>query len=243
MKFSLMFVAVFLCSTIFAGTYQETKNLSLPAENISHLKIDCGAGFLKVQGDPNLTEIQVTAEIELRNVDRDKAPKILDKYLDLSLKKHGSRAILISDFDHSGSFFSALFGDHPQITIDLTVKVPQKLGINIDDGSGFIEVSQTNGDLEIDDGSGDLTIRNAVGDIEIDDGSGGILIKDITGKVEIDDGSGEINISGIKGDVRVDDGSGSIIIDDVDGNVIIEDDGSGGVHIANVTGKVIRRDQ
>lgn len=243
MKIYILTAIVVLFSTGIAGTYQETRNLSLPAENISHLKIDCGAGFLKVQGDPDLTEIQVTAEIELRNVDRDKAPKILDKYLDLSLRKHGSSAILISDFDHSGSFFSALFGDHSQITIDLTVKVPQKLGIDVDDGSGFIEISQTNGDLEIDDGSGDLTIRNAVGDIEIDDGSGGILIKDITGKVEIDDGSGEINISGIKGDVRVDDGSGSIIIDDVDGNVIIEDDGSGGVHIANVTGKIIRRDQ
>jgi hypothetical protein len=243
MKIYVLAAIVVLFSTGFSGTYHETKNLSLPAEAISELRIDCGAGFLKVQGDPDLKEIQVNAEIELRNVDRDDANKILDKYLELTLRKHGRRAILRSDFEHSGSFFSGLFGDRPQITIDLTVKIPQQMDLNIDDGSGFMEINNTRGNLEIDDGSGELTVKNVTGNVEIDDGSGEITIRDIDGDVQVDDGSGEINIRKVVGTVRVDDGSGSIIIDDVEGDVIIEDDGSGGVHIANVSGKVIRRDQ
>ncbi len=243
MKIYILTAIVVLFSTGISGTYRETKNLSLPAEDISQLRIDCGAGFLKVQGDPGLKEIQVTADIELRNVDRDEAAKILDKYLELTLRKQGRRGILRSDFEHSNSFFSGLFGDRPQITIDLTVKVPQQMDLNIDDGSGFMEINNTRGDLEIDDGSGELTVKSVTGNIEIDDGSGEIIIRDVNGDVQVDDGSGEINIRKVVGTVRVDDGSGSIIIDDVEGDVIIEDDGSGGVHIANVTGKVIRRDQ
>ena len=65
MKFRIIFVVVsFLCaSSTFA--YADVRNLSLSAKGIDKLEIDCGSGFLKVNGQKGLTEIKVEAEIVL----------------------------------------------------------------------------------------------------------------------------------------------------------------------------------
>ena len=259
---SITFLIVFLFSfTLFAADFEETRKLSLDADDISKLFIDCGAGYLKLSGDDDLNEILVTAKIEIDNIDPEDAERIMDKYLELTLEKRGSRAELISTFERSQSIFSFIFNKHGNVRINLKIEIPANMDIDIDDGSGFIEIEEIEGDIfiddgsdyieitdvkgkvEIDDGSGDINIKNIIGEIEIDDGSGAIDIRNITGDIFLNDGSGKITVVEIDGNVRVDDGSGSINIENVEEDVIIEDDGSGSVHIRDIAGNIYRYDE
>ena len=252
MKFLLLVMFIFPLA-VSAKSYGETKNLSLPSDGISEMEIECGAGFLKLRGVEGLDEIKVEADIYAGNKKGEKLRKFIDKYLELSLEKHGDRAVLISRIEHRHiSFF---FMDNDKSRVDLTVQIPREMDIEIrdgsgeielkningeidlDDGSGSIDIADVNGNLEIHDGSGELGIHNVTGRMEIDDGSGSIEISKATGDVKITDGSGEINLDRIKGDLIIDDGSGSLLISDIDGNVRITD-GSGPIILEGISSDV-----
>jgi len=260
MRILLILMIISFLSICYSGEYSETRNLKLSGEDIELLKIDCGAGFLKVTGNETQKDIEVQAEIIVKKIDRKHVEDFLKKYLKLSLERKGRKAYLIAGADQRNSFFSSLFGEKSQVIINLTVNVPKNIGLNVDDGSGFIDIKGTHGGIYIDDGSGQLTVNNIVGNVEIDDGSGEINLENIegdvriddgsgeltlyhiTGNVNIEDGSGELAVVNIEGDVWIDDGSGTIKLDDIKGDVTIINAGSGGVSIKNVSGEVVRKD-
>ncbi len=253
MKYLIIAISsLFLISTITIAS-DSVKLLELPEESIETLDIDCGAGFLKVTGIENLDKIEVKAEIELDIHDVEDREEFIRDRVRLSLEKRGSRAVLISHVKNS-SFFRR------SAHINLTVRIPQNMDLNVEDGSGFIEIETVAGDIMIDDGSGSIDLENITGDVEIDDGSGEMDLENIIGNVEIDDGSGEIDIEKIDGDLYVDDGSGTLRISEISGNVVVRDGsgsiyidsvdkdvnikeaGSGGLSIRNVKGRVTKKD-
>jgi hypothetical protein len=260
MRILFLLCIIFFLNAIFADEYIEEKNLNLSTEGIEILNIDCGAGFLKVKGIDELKNIEVHAEIIIKRVDKDEAEEIIEKYIELSLEKKGENAFLKAGLDYSGSFFDRLFGESPQVLINLTVNIPKGMSLDVDDGSGFIDIRNVEGKVDLDDGSGEtlmeyikgnvyvedgsgeLELVEIQGNVEIDDGSGELVLKNITGDVSVDDGSGEIIVENIDGTIKIDDGSGSINIDGVSGDVIILEDGSGSVSTNNVSGKVVRSD-
>lgn len=203
---------------------RDTQTLRLSLEQLSEFNIDVGAGSLIVIGDDSLDEIVVEAKIY-----QDKA----DNNYELSLDRtSSSRARLIADVDGNNGWLWS-----NQTWIDLDIRVPASLSLDIDDGSGPMEVEGIDGTVDIDDGSGQIQIRSVVGNVYIDDGSGSITASDLGGDIEIDDGSGSVRVHNAGGTVTVSDGSGSI---DVDGaaNFVLKDDGSGSVDIDNVSGDI-----
>ena len=235
MKVRATFLSVLLLGASFVLSFEKVKSLSLAAEGISKVEIDCGAGFLKVTGDETLKSIEVRAEIIVTGKSEGKAQEYINKNVELYLEPKGSRAVLVSKFKEKFSLFN--FGRRE---INLTVAVPKSIDLDIDDGSGQITVEDIRGKVKVDDGSGGLYLKNIEGDAVIDDGSGEIDASGITGNVDVDDGSGSIHLVNVGQNVILNDGSGSIDIDGVGGDVIIRDDGSGSVSIHNVKGKIIK---
>lgn len=122
--------------------------------------------------------------------------------------------------------------------LDLEVDVPTSIPLDVEDGSGSVEVRNVAA-LKIEDGSGDLLIENVAGSVTVNDGSGGIVIRQAGSVLIEEDGSGGVRITDVKGSVVVrDDGSGSIDVRDVGGDFTVEHDGSGGIDYAGVRGKV-----
>jgi hypothetical protein len=226
----LLTVIFFLCTTL-AFSYEEVKHLSLSAAGINTMEFDCGAGFLEVTGVDGLNEIKVDAEIVLKGFSNAEAKRLMDRCVKLSLEKRGARAVLISKIECSSLF------DWGEKAINLTVKVPKKIDLIVDDGSGSITIEDINGDLEIEDGSGSMEISNINGRLDIEDGSGTITLFKITGDIDIEDGSGAINIESTTGDIDIDDGSGDIEAEDIGGKLDISD-GSGSIDVRNVNGDV-----
>lgn len=230
---SLIVMAMFTVSLAHAGwsDYEEIRNLDLDAAGISQLTINAGAGSMDVTGVKGLDKINVKATIVVPDEDEDKALRVIEKTIQLSLEESAGTAKLEAWFD------SGLMSFGSRAYIVLEVSVPQGMAVNIDDGSGSIDVVDLAGDLTIDDGSGSIDIRN-VAHVRIDDGSGSIDLVDVAGDVSIVDGSGSISIEHVQGSVTIDDGSGSIEVTDIDSDLIIVDDGSGSLRFTDIRGTV-----
>ncbi|MBX7150102.1 DUF4097 family beta strand repeat-containing protein [bacterium] len=233
MKILVTLIGVLVLAT---GTYayEKTEKLTLPREGIDLLKIDCGSGFLIVEGKGET--IEVTAEIQIDGWDQKEAEEFIKKTVTLVLKKTQSTAFLRSEIEQGHLY------NYVNASINLTVYVPKDIALDIDDGSGSIKVTNMSSNVSIDDGSGNIDIHDITGRVTIDDGSGEIMIAAIQGDVSVEDGSGYLSITDIEGNVKVDDASGDIDIDRVSGNVTIVSEGSGGCRIRNVKGQVARFD-
>jgi hypothetical protein len=212
--------------------YEEERQLNLGANGINTLEIEAGAGSLEIVGVSGSDEIVVSATIYVPEKDEDKARKEIQSHLVLSLEKDGNNAVLKGYFDE----YSVSFGDSPHVQLE--VLVPERFGLNIDDGSGSIVVENVSGNIELEDGSGSILMTNVGGDVEIDDGSGSISVEGVRGDLFIGDGSGSIKVREVAGSVTVDDGSGSINVSDVEKDLIIEEDGSGSLNFSNIGGRV-----
>ena len=235
--FIVMFTVLVLMVTV-GFSAQTEKSLALPTEGLKTFRIDAGAGWLKVAGVPGLDRIEVRAEIEARGMDSGEMEDFIKDHVELFLEKRGDRAVLNAHIDDGWHFFGS-----SDSRINLTVRVPKTMALDIEDGSGEMTVEDIDANVSIDDGSGEIRVARINGNLEVDDNSGDLTIREVSGDVSIEDGSGGIEVDKIGGSVTVDDGSGGISINGVGKDVIIKDAGSGGVRIDNVKGRVIRNDK
>ena len=218
---------------LFALT--ETRELTLPTAGLGMLEIRNDHGYIVVEGDPDRTDIAVSAELWIPARDRLRAKKLMYEHLNLSLVVRDGAARLEGDF---GSLHRT-FGQGPRVS--LTVHMPADLDLTIVDGTGYIEVSDIEGAVSVEDGSGSITLTNIGGAVSIDDGAGWIDVDRTGSTVEIKDRSGGISVSRVTSDVLVDDGSGHIAVRDIGGDLRILDDAGGRVSFSGIDG-VIRDD-
>lgn len=249
------FLAMSLLASLAASAagFETVRDLTLPAEGLKKLEITAGAGSLTVKGREGLSAVEVRAEIVFSGVSDKDMEEYLKDDVELSLTKVGNAAVLVGRIRDRG-----LLHIGRDARVDLSVSVPKALALEIDDGSGPLEVediaagvriedgsgslrvTRVAGRLWINDGSGEITVDGVEGDVEITDGSGGLEILNVTGDVSVEDGSGEMTLRHIGGEVTIDDGSGDIDIADVGKDIRLIDTGSGGVSISGEKGRVIR---
>ena len=226
MKSATIFLFILLPVFALAATMTETRELSLSADGIDTLEVNCGAGSFNIQGASGQGKIKIVADIEVEEPGQIDFKEFLQTNVQLNLEKKGNKAVLHSDIIKSARL-------QIEARINLHIEIPQKLNVKITDGSGPIRVNQLDANLNIDDDSGSIKIKNIVGKVTIADSSGSIAIEEITGNVFVTDGSGSILIESVRGDINVKDGSGSLTIVEIDGNVNVSDS-SGSIEIQDV---------
>ncbi len=248
--------------------YKGSLILELPTSGITNFKIQAGAGELEIS-QSNLPLITVEAEVGVYASNESKVDEILSEELDLSLEKKAGQAHLRSyiafDDDQDRGFTPFEFFKAPYRFINLKIKVPAGISLDIDDqggdivlagltndvklndNSGYIYCNNTNGSLTISDNSGDIFLKNinqdiaSIPNIVIDDNSGEIKIINARGNIRLDDTSGGIYLENIKGNARIDDTSDDIRVFDLDGDLEI-DDNSGDINGRNIGGHAIISD-
>lgn len=211
--------------------YLEVRELSLAARGVDTVSIEAGAGSLDVIGVAGSGDIVVTATIELSGRSDERAREVIESDMVLSLEKDSDRAEIRAWFEDG-------WGMGHSSHIHLEVRMPEGLHLEIEDGSGSIDIGNVRGDIMLEDGSGSLEMENVGGNIEIEDGSGSISVSGVGGNLAINDGSGGIKVRDVRGSVTVDDGSGSIDVRNVDEDLIIVDDGSGSLDFSRIGGRV-----
>lgn len=210
--------------------YSKDYDFAVDSASLESLRMDVGAGQLTVTGDSAGNEIRVVATACASSRDR------LEE-LDLTHRVRDSELLVRTERYRSGSIFSWLSFGNNYSRIDIAVTMPGELALDVDDGSGSIEISNVSS-LSLDDGSGSIRIDDISGNVEVDDGSGSISISGVGGIVSINDGSGPMQILDSNEVEIIDDGSGEITIENIRSNVNIRNDGSGGISIRDVAGNV-----
>ena len=209
-------------------SFQE--NLNLSTDRISALDVIHGAGDIDISSYDG-QDIRVNATIESKKYrSMERFRETFERDMVFALDRESEYAVLRG---HSKPDLRK----SPEIQIHLDIRIPAELDVDIDDGSGAIRVTGLNGFLEIEDGSGDIEVSAVTNNIDIDDGSGAISINRTKGAIEVEDGSGPITITDTTGDIEIDDGSGEISLSQTNGNKIIED-GSGDISVLSSDGDV-----
>ena len=195
---------------------QKTEQLTLAAGQLAEFVIEAGAGSMEVN-TADVDNIEVIAKI-------------------YQYQPHDDYCLRLIRQENQAYLQSATCRHSKETMINLTIRVPEGLPLDIEDGSGLIKLSGIAG-VKIVDGSGAIEVSNIKGSLDIKDGSGLISAKNIQSFIKITDGSGEIKISTVTGDVTITDGSGAIELDSIVGNVVVSD-GSGAIEIESVEGAV-----
>lgn len=218
--FTLAFILVFTAGVSLTGCIinvnaagmpdldHQQRELTLDSQDLQGLIAETGAGSLEIIGVEGLSQIKLVADIYSNKGSN-------DSKLILTLEKKANKAKLKADFEQSG------FNNYSPY-IDLKLQVPANLALDIDDGSGDIEVSQINDNLTVEDGSGAIKVTDVRGNIAIDDGSGNIEVANVQSAVTITDGSGNINVFNTKGLTILAAGSGDVKFNKIDGPVSME---------------------
>ena len=219
--------AVVMISLLLVGcdvlTCDETaeRSTSAAAGGISTVRIISEAGDLDVEGQPNLTEVDAEGTACASNTGD------LDD-IQFEVTSSGSEMVIEARTPGGNTQF------------DVRITVPDSVVVEIEDGSGDVDVGDVAG-VRITDGSGDVDVAGVSGDVVVgDDGSGDLDLSDVAGTVDIGvDGSGNITVADVAGDVRIgSDGSGSIRVTNVEGDFEVGDDGSGDISHSGVGGTV-----
>jgi hypothetical protein len=224
----LLPLALGLAGTVRADDceHQARREERIDAAGVKTLHVIARAGSLRIDGQANAGAIAV------RGTACASRESALDD-IQLKVGRSGASATVEAVIPES---FNWLVGG--QARLDLVLEVPQGVALEVEDGSGSIEIRHV-ASAAVRDGSGEMVIEDVAGEVRITDGSGGIEVRGAGSVVIDEDGSGGIDISGVRGNVLVkDDGSGSISVREVAGDFRVEDDGSGGISHTAVHGRV-----
>jgi ribosomal protein S28E/S33 len=209
--------------------FSADRTMDESTDGIKRIVVHAGAGDLDIKGESGRRALEAVG----------KACASAEKQLEglkIRVTRDADTLVLVTEIPEFALSPSGWFGDSPRI--DLTVRVPAGIAVDIEDSSGEATIANL-GATRVTDSSGDLRIENIKGGLDVNDSSGEVSIRNVQGPVRVGDGSGELSIAEVMGEVTVtSDGSGSIEVAEVQGSVTIGDDGSGDLRIERVSGSV-----
>jgi DUF4097 and DUF4098 domain-containing protein YvlB len=94
--------------------------------------------------------------------------------------------------------------------VEFTVTAPAGARLDLDTGSGSVEVSGFQGGAQVHTGSGSVAAWNLSGEVALETGSGSMKVQNVKGALKVGTGSGGIGIEGVEGEMEAHTGSGSV---------------------------------
>ena len=85
---------------------------------------------------------------------------------------------------------------------NLTITVPKKIDLKVNNVTGGIDVNNTKGDLDLKVASGDITVDSVVEELNAISGSGAIDVKGLVGNASVKLGAGKIKLGYAKDPIR-----------------------------------------
>lgn len=82
--------------------------------------------------------------------------------------------------------------DFESATGDLTVKNVSDINLDGSSGTGFVSVSNANGEFDLNSGTGDVDVLNSSGEFDLNSGTGDVQIKNSKGSFDANSGTGDV---------------------------------------------------
>ena len=149
------------------------------SELIHKVTADTGSGSTEIKSH-DLSKIIVSV-VPFRN---DTKKHSLD-HCDIKIEKDGTRILAQVKSKKKKGFFSK-----ESCSVEMTVWVPKKIDLEINNGSGDVRVDDVGGKLSLRSGSGNFNGRGEFSSVHVDVGSGDVVVQGISGSGMINLGSG-----------------------------------------------------
>jgi DUF4097 and DUF4098 domain-containing protein YvlB len=81
--------------------------------------------------------------------------------------------------------------------VSYEIRVPRGVKVVVDDDSGDVHVTGTDGLIDVSASSGDVRLEDDSGAVNVDESSGDVRMIDVTGSARVKSSSGEINATGL----------------------------------------------
>ncbi|OGD74852.1 MAG: hypothetical protein A2Y64_04355 [Candidatus Coatesbacteria bacterium RBG_13_66_14] len=123
-----------------------------------------------------------------------------------------------TDFSVLGGEAKAVFdtkGRAGNISVDLTIRFPRGLGVEVTAGNGGVTVTGGSA-VDIDAGNGNVSVSGVTGDTIVDAGNGNVELEipqNFSAVADLDAGNGNVVVGiggGFSGEVQVSDGNGNV---------------------------------
>lgn len=203
--------------------FRAPRNLDLASAGVKTLEVRARAGELEIRGEPGRSQVQVRG-VACASREADLAQ------IRLVPRREGDRLVVAVEMPENNDWFGG------QRTLDLELRVPARLALDVRDSSGEAEVRGV-ASLRMQDSSGELHIADIPGAVRVEDSSGELEVRNVGSLHVPHDSSGEIDVVGVRGDVAIDsDSSGGIGVRDIGGSVTVGSDSSGDIEVENVAG-------
>jgi DUF4097 and DUF4098 domain-containing protein YvlB len=112
---------------------------------------------------------------------------------------------------------------------DFLIEVPHIALVQAETGSGGVDVTNIDEDMDIHTGSGSIWVSDSAGLLQLETGSGAIFVERSAGELHANTGSGSIEIASFYGEMEVETGSGAIVGHDIEAWAIEAVAGSGAI--------------
>jgi len=227
MFLSLLFLVPFVSVASAADNCKFTvqRDFDVDAAGLKTLALQLASTDVHVEGVAGLARVEVRGRACASQQDW------LDK-LTVDQQRSGDRLVVTPHEEHSSNNWSLVGSSYAWI--DLRVRVPAALAIDIRSASGDADVRDV-ASLAFQSASGDLRVESVAGVLGAEVASGDIEGKDV-GSLDLRrTASGDIRLRNVRGDARIGNvGSGDITLNHVDGGVEIGSVGSGDLSVSHV---------
>ena len=144
--------------------YRADRSLDIDAKGVSLFKLDTGAGDLVVEGVAGLATIEVRGKACAS--DKDAVAGI-----QFAQQREGSTVSVGTVIPDESNNSWSLFGNHYRY-LDVRVRMPAGIKLDLRDSSGDLEVSGLTNGLDLKDSSGDITADGVKGNFTVGAKSG-----------------------------------------------------------------------
>lgn len=205
----MILAALFIATAVYG---QKTINKTF--DGIEDIRISIASGNAIIKKG---TGQQVKITVEYTYDDDEYEP---------TFDQDGSRLRIKEEFERRGRW-------NNRGRSEWTLEIPDGLTMDLNTGSGNIEISGLEIELEANSGSGNLEIQDINGHSRLSTGSGNIYVETLQGELRANTGSGNIRVRSANGDTDLNTGSGNIRIADSEGGMSVNT-GSGGIDATGV---------
>lgn len=201
----------------------ETRELELDTAGIGALEIHCDGADVGITSVRGSSKVTVSALITVSGKEQSRVEEIAAEDILIDLSRRGNRGVLTCRVNRTFFLMRLIRGGEKRVQLD--VRIPDRIDLDIDIERGKLSVSRLSGNCTVTAGDGDCILEGIEGKVDIVDESGSLRLSGIRGEIFIEDGSGDIEINASGGSLRLVDSSGDVDIRDFSGPVHIEDTG------------------
>jgi len=137
----------------------------------------------------------------------------LAKVLTYSIVEEGGRYRVISTYNRDQNSSRGR-----RFKTSLTVHVPTRSSLNVNNRNGSVEISGLTGDQNLTNAFGEVTLQNISGRVQIRNRNDRVIVEDITGATEIVNEFGNVEGRRINGSVGVRDRNATVELDEIKGD-------------------------